>query len=297
MAITNHIYVHCTGFVHHGIDCGDGTVIHYEVGRIIRIPINTFCDEKKYFVKQYTYCDADNIVIERAESRLGESEYNLLFNNCEHFAVWCKTGQHKSEQVKNVGASIGGASASGTAVAGSIGIVGATGAAVGLSGAGIISGLAAVGSIVGGGAVAGVGVLGAAPGLIAKVAMDQILQDDGNLTPDERSARKVGRQMTTVGAVAGSAGAVGAIAACGSVAGLSAAGVTSGLAAIGGVVGGGMAAGVVMTVAAPAVAATAIGYSAYAVWSCLSQKEQYTPPKPINPKISMFIKYGKRNLE
>jgi hypothetical protein len=34
-------------------------------------------------------------------SRLGEQNYNLLFNNCEHFAHWCKTGRHRSEQVEN----------------------------------------------------------------------------------------------------------------------------------------------------------------------------------------------------
>ena len=32
-------------------------------------------------------------------SRIGEQRYNLLFNNCEHFATWCKTGRHRSEQV------------------------------------------------------------------------------------------------------------------------------------------------------------------------------------------------------
>ena len=25
--------------------------------------------------------------------------YNLIFNNCEHFAIWCKTGVHESSQV------------------------------------------------------------------------------------------------------------------------------------------------------------------------------------------------------
>ena len=38
--------------------------------------------------------------VERAESQLGEGGYNLVFNNCEHFAVWCKTGKHESSQVK-----------------------------------------------------------------------------------------------------------------------------------------------------------------------------------------------------
>ena len=39
--------------------------------------------------------------VERAESRLGEHKYNLLFNNCEHFASWCKTGVSESQQVKD----------------------------------------------------------------------------------------------------------------------------------------------------------------------------------------------------
>lgn len=38
--------------------------------------------------------------VERAESQLGEGDYNLVFNNCEHFAVWCKTGVHESSQVQ-----------------------------------------------------------------------------------------------------------------------------------------------------------------------------------------------------
>ena len=40
--------------------------------------------------------------VERARSRIGEHGYNLLLNNCEHFAVWCKTGVEKSEQVEEI---------------------------------------------------------------------------------------------------------------------------------------------------------------------------------------------------
>lgn len=40
--------------------------------------------------------------VRRAESKLGEHEYDLLFNNCEHFAVWCKTGVSESKQVDQV---------------------------------------------------------------------------------------------------------------------------------------------------------------------------------------------------
>ncbi|RYH55903.1 hypothetical protein EVY07_21620, partial [Enterobacter hormaechei] len=38
------------------------------------------------------------IVVERARNRCGEQNYNFLFNNCEHFAVYCKTGVSESEQ-------------------------------------------------------------------------------------------------------------------------------------------------------------------------------------------------------
>ena len=40
--------------------------------------------------------------VARARSRLGETSYNLLTNNCEHFAIWCKTGVSESLQVNNM---------------------------------------------------------------------------------------------------------------------------------------------------------------------------------------------------
>ena len=39
--------------------------------------------------------------LKRAYSRIGESNYHLLGNNCEHFALWCKTGKSESYQVAN----------------------------------------------------------------------------------------------------------------------------------------------------------------------------------------------------
>ena len=40
--------------------------------------------------------------VARARSRLGETSYNLFTNNCEHFAIWCKTGVSESMQVNNM---------------------------------------------------------------------------------------------------------------------------------------------------------------------------------------------------
>ncbi len=45
--------------------------------------------------------------VARAESRLGEKSYNIATNNCEHFAIWCKTGLNESTQVKNLLEAIG----------------------------------------------------------------------------------------------------------------------------------------------------------------------------------------------
>jgi hypothetical protein len=107
MARADHIYVERDKFgvfayTHHGIDCGNGTVIEYSEDCIRRIPIAEFSQGKTIYQEQYDYCDSPNIVIQRAESRLGERKYNLVFNNCEHFATWCKTGKEKYGQVKFV---------------------------------------------------------------------------------------------------------------------------------------------------------------------------------------------------
>jgi hypothetical protein len=39
-------------------------------------------------------------VANRARQRIGEKGYNLVFNNCEHFAQQCRNGTHKSSQVQ-----------------------------------------------------------------------------------------------------------------------------------------------------------------------------------------------------
>ncbi|NEN99069.1 MAG: NC domain-containing protein [Moorea sp. SIO3I7] len=91
-------------YQHHGIDCGDGSVIHYrkKTETIERNSMATFAlGETKIYVKQYSVCLIPDVVIRRAESRLGERQYNLIFNNCEHFANWCKTGKNESQQVKD----------------------------------------------------------------------------------------------------------------------------------------------------------------------------------------------------
>ena len=90
-------------FNHHGIDLGDGTVAHYLEGReILRSPISEFSQGEVLSVMDHADASPAGVTLRRAMSRLGEQNYNLLFNNCEHFATWCKTGRHRSEQVDSV---------------------------------------------------------------------------------------------------------------------------------------------------------------------------------------------------
>ncbi|BAT51813.1 serine/threonine protein kinase [Nostoc sp. NIES-3756] len=99
----DHIYINdfnIIPFTHHGIDCGDGTVIHYTGESVCRISIYEFSKGKKINTWIYDNCDHPDLVLLRAESRLGERNYHLILNNCEHFANWCKTGIAESEQVK-----------------------------------------------------------------------------------------------------------------------------------------------------------------------------------------------------
>lgn len=48
----------------------------------------------------YLYTPEDTV--RRARERIGETEYDLLTNNCEHFAFWCKTGLSESLQIDEV---------------------------------------------------------------------------------------------------------------------------------------------------------------------------------------------------
>lgn len=91
-------------FNHHGIDLGDGTVAHYLEGRqILRSSKDDF--SRGLAITSVDYpdgsCSPPGVTVRRAMGRLGEQNYNLLFNNCEHFACWCKTGRHRSNQVED----------------------------------------------------------------------------------------------------------------------------------------------------------------------------------------------------
>ena len=56
---------------------------------------------KKSKLKGYhLYSGAETVA--RARGELGKEGYDIVCNNCEHFAVWCKTGLRESSQVNKI---------------------------------------------------------------------------------------------------------------------------------------------------------------------------------------------------
>ena len=104
-----HIKVQRAGYTHHGIYIGKNQVIHYigdfqdKKPSIRQDSLQSFQGNSSKIIR-VTHSNAfpSRIVVKNAKSRLGETEYNLLYNNCESFATWCVTGKSKSEQVENV---------------------------------------------------------------------------------------------------------------------------------------------------------------------------------------------------
>ena len=89
-------------------------------------------------------CFSADQAIRRARSKLGE-RWDLLWNNCEHFVNWAKTGIRDSSQVKK-GAALGMAgAASGVAAGAAIGsVVPVVGTVIGAGVGGVLGGVGAV---------------------------------------------------------------------------------------------------------------------------------------------------------
>jgi hypothetical protein len=95
---------------HCGIYEGDDSVIHFaprdgskrkEDAVIHRSTLAEFANNSPVFVIEFPpeKCFPPEETISRAHSRIGECAYDLCLNNCDHFATWCKIGEHRSLQV------------------------------------------------------------------------------------------------------------------------------------------------------------------------------------------------------
>nr|WP_241171659.1 lecithin retinol acyltransferase family protein [Burkholderia multivorans] len=102
-----HLVTRRPGYLHHGIYIGDGNVIHYagwsrhaSGGPVEVVTLDGFRAGFGLAVIRHARTPYDGTeAARRAASRLGECQYRLLTNNCEHFCLWCLFGVGRSEQV------------------------------------------------------------------------------------------------------------------------------------------------------------------------------------------------------
>jgi hypothetical protein len=110
MARGDHIKVYRSFrlYSHHGIDLGDGTVVHFagepfrtRRARVVRTDMADFLRGGQARVVHHRKgsLPVDDVVA-MAESLLEQGNYSVFHNNCEHFATLCKTGRLKSRQVR-----------------------------------------------------------------------------------------------------------------------------------------------------------------------------------------------------
>lgn len=97
-------------YKHFGIYINDDCVIHYD-GKLDDRFLRNMCVRQTGMDRFLAGKDNFKIlnlsknpippheVVNRAKSHLNERNFNLILNNCEHFAYWCKTGSKKSYQV------------------------------------------------------------------------------------------------------------------------------------------------------------------------------------------------------
>lgn len=105
-------------YAHHGIYVSDEEVIHFtgkdddsildwSKPEVIQTDLSYFLKGGTLEVKEYTdeeFADlySPEQIVTYARACLGDKGYNLIFNNCEHFANVCTLGRFRSHQVEKV---------------------------------------------------------------------------------------------------------------------------------------------------------------------------------------------------
>ena len=117
-AMGDHIRVNRGLYCHHGIYVSDDEVIHFTGNEddsildwskpeVISSDLDYFLKGDTLEVKEYTDDELEDLypvdhIVQYARACLGDKGYNLVFNNCEHFANTCTLGRFRSRQVENV---------------------------------------------------------------------------------------------------------------------------------------------------------------------------------------------------
>jgi hypothetical protein len=103
-----HLKTSRRGYTHHGVYVGAGRVVHYsglsgfwQCGPVEEVSLPSFAaghGVQLVLHERSTYSPQE--IVRRARSRVGENDYRLLTNNCEHFCNWCLYGVSRSAQVE-----------------------------------------------------------------------------------------------------------------------------------------------------------------------------------------------------
>ncbi len=93
-------YFHVMGFPdQYGAVIGSRMAGISENDNIFSMALDIIADAKN-FVRTTTYhCYTPKECYERALACINNTDYSLSSNNCEHFAIWCKTGVSMSTQI------------------------------------------------------------------------------------------------------------------------------------------------------------------------------------------------------
>jgi len=94
-----HLVTPRTLYSHHGIYVGSGRVIHYSGlayglrrGPVEDVSLEHFARGRGIRIRREAARFDSREAVARARSRLGESRYRLLTNNCKHFCAWVLRG-------------------------------------------------------------------------------------------------------------------------------------------------------------------------------------------------------------
>ena len=114
----DHIRVSRGLYNHHGIYISDEEVIHFtgidddsvldwSKNEVIKTDLADFLRGGELEVKEYTEEEFEDLypvehIVHYARGCLGDAGYNLVINNCEHFANMCTLGRFRSRQVERV---------------------------------------------------------------------------------------------------------------------------------------------------------------------------------------------------
>ena len=106
--VTNRTVIGINAYQHHGIYVGRRMVAHYSSwveafnkGDIKTESIEFFANETQNVgIVEYNAPIEKECILRRIEEmRTRQPPYNIMHRNCEHFAIYCRTGEWRSDQI------------------------------------------------------------------------------------------------------------------------------------------------------------------------------------------------------